>query len=194
MTYSSDLRERVIRFHKSQEHPKVSHTANIFQVSVSTVRRWVNGFVLQQRSSPKLCLVLPIVKEMVERKPFMTYHQMRQEMIVRYRVKVSIGTLFNALRQLKISRKKVVERKIYGSLERILEKREQFCRDFIPSVFNRALSIDETHFYSHSAPRYGYSKVGKRILRHCKNTNENYSCVMAMDSRRIVGWKIYKGG
>lgn len=124
------------------------------------MRRWTKGFVPKKRLSPRLSVVLPLVKKMIEEKPFLTYKLLQQHLLEHDQVKTSFGTLCTALKQSKVSRKKVVARKIYGSLDRILDKREQFRRDFDASRFNQVISVDETHFYSHSSPAYGYSHVG----------------------------------
>ena len=130
---------------------------------------------------------------MLNGKPCTTYQRLQARLRAEHGIQVSIGSIFNAMHELGISRKRVVTRKIYGTLARIEEERESFRRVFDTDVYRTAISIDETHFYSHPCPRYGYSRKGKRILRHSRNSGTNYSCLAAMDCHGLLGYAVQEG-
>jgi len=86
---------------------------------------------------------------------------------------LSIGTLHTLRVEVGVTRKRVVERKVCGSLERVEALRLEFRATTTRAQFNSAVAIDECHFrlqtaHGESAPRggfYGSGKFLKKIFR-----------------------------
>lgn len=191
--YSEDLRERVVAFYRASPSNTYAMTAATFQVSLSSVRRWVGGFVPSgQRTGPIESALGPLAT-LIEAEPCTTYQILQARLREAHGIKLSVGSIFNAMRELGISRKRVVSRKIYGTLARTEAKREVFRQAFDRRNFQTAVSIDETHFYAQPTPRYGYSHQGKRILKHVRNSGTNHSCVAAMDRNGLIGYTVHEG-
>jgi len=196
MTYSRDLRERVVRyFHVSASH-SVSLTAELFSVSPSTVRRWAAGFQPSaHRVRPKRDSAMSLVEALLGDDALLTYREIQARLLFEHALSISLGTLHTVLRSIRFSRKRVVARKIYGSLERIEAGREAFRAAFEEARFLDAISVDEVHFYSNADRTHGYSRCGRRILRHARAISKgNFSCVVAMDRNGILDLELVRDG
>ena len=67
--YSDDLRERVVEYARSPHAPSIALTASIFQISVTTVRRWLAGFKPKGTRTKKIDRVRACVLSISEEDP-----------------------------------------------------------------------------------------------------------------------------
>lgn len=193
--YSDDLRERVVAFCRSvAPGVAVSEVARIFQISTSTVRRWLAGFVPKKTRAKKIDGARECVAAIYEAQPFATYKEVQTLILARTGLRISVGSIFTLRKELGITRKRVVERKICGSLEQVEAKRAAFRTAIDAPVFNAAVSIDECHFKLHAAPRYGYARKGVRLLRQIAGaSNKSYSLLMAMAREGVLRYELHEG-
>jgi transposase len=153
MTYPVELRERVIRFYQQSSKHTYEVTASIFNVGVCTVRRWVNGFIPTGQRTRKTDVLKPVVAEVVQHDAFVTYARIQEAVLERTQKHLSFGSICSILKALKVTRKRVTSRTVYGSVERIEEKKRSFRLMVPPAELATAISIDETYFHHSDLPR-----------------------------------------
>jgi len=195
MTYSADLRDRVVSYYRSSPLHTFSHVAQVFGVSASTVQRWVKGFVPVGHRVRKIERAKDCVASILREDPYATYLQMQALVLERLGLSLSFGSIHTVLKELGIRRKRVVERKIWGNLERVEALRQAFRASITSETFADSVSIDECHFTLNCAPRYGYAPKGQRLLHEiAPMSNVTYSLVMAISRREgVLHYELHRG-
>lgn len=192
--YSEDLRDRVLAYLRSSARPSIAQVAEIFQVSVSTIRRWNSGVVPTGKRKKKIDLVREHVRAIYEEEPFATYQRVQALLLERTSIKLSVGSIFTLRKELGITRKRVVARKICSSQAHVDRQRETFRATTSESDFRDAISLDECHFKMYATPLYGYAPKGQRVLREVSEVrHESYSLLLAIDRSGVVQYEFYHG-
>lgn len=194
--YSDDLRERVVTFCRSvAAGVAVSEVAAFFK---SQRQRYAVGWLASCRRKKrrrKIDGARDCVAAIYAAQPFATHKEVQALILSRTGLHISVGSIFTLRKELGITRKRVVERKICSRLEQVEAKRAAAFRANIEAlVFKAAVSVDECHFKLHAAPRYGYARKGVRLLRQIASaSNKIYSLLMAMAREGVLRYEIHQG-
>ena len=192
--YSEDLRVRVLAHYFSKSSQTYAGTAKFFQVSASIVRIWALGHVPTGKRRSKVAEALPFVAALLERRPFATYDDIQQEVLVELGMRLSHGSIATIMKKAGVSRKRVAVRKVCSSLAVVQAKRAAFRAEVTEELFQTAISVDECHFKMVAAPSYGYSRKGERLLVQCEaRGNTSYSCLMAIGREGVLAARLCKG-
>ena len=171
--YSEDLRVRVLAHYFSNTQTYAG-TAKFFQVSASIVRLWALGHVPTGKRRSKVVEALPFVAALLERRPFATYDDIQQEVLAELGMRLSHGSIATIMKKAGVSRKRVAVRKVCSSPAVVQAKR---------AAFKMA-----------TAPSYGYSRKGERLLVQCEaRGNTSYSCLMAIGREGVLAARLCKG-
>ena len=156
--------------------------SQIFQVSTTTIRRWLAGHQPTGKRRKKIEAAKECVAKIDAREAFASYARVQALVKEEIGLHLSFGSLFTLRKALGITRKRVMERKIYGSLERVESQRLAFREKMEECDLMNAIAVDECHFTMSVAPKDGYAPKGDRLLRQLPDgKNESYSllCVAA---------------
>ncbi len=187
MTFSSDLKERVIKYHASH-NASYRSIENIFNVGKSTVHRWIHQINHQIKRITMECD--DKIEQFMQSNPLTILKVVKKHLNDEYNLNVSISSIWRRLRKLKISRKKVSKRKVLpGNTE--AKKKELIDR---VRNHNRPINcLDETGFEVISNPRYGYSKKGTRCYFDDKTKRrlKRIHAVFMISKECIVNYELY---
>lgn len=167
-SYSLDLRARIL---SSLLCHSIRKTARIFGVSPNTVLLLKKQFIEtgslepreRKRNTPHLItpegeLYLQLLLcENVD----LTLEELRDRYEDAYGVRVSIGTLFNTLKKLNITRKKKTFSDPKKNTEDVKRKKENYDRQLEKIPLEKRLYLDETGSCLNMSSAYGRSKQGQ---------------------------------
>jgi transposase len=170
----------------------IRKVAKIYNVSKSSVARWLkneNVHIRQQRKTKEL---MPSIQLFIEKhildNPFTTLENLKYSFQKEFKTKRSTSSLFRDLKKQNISRKASTKK---GIVKDCVMNSYDF--ENLHSTLSNidCLSIDESSFNIYDNPRYGYSKKGKRIVRRIQYQGKRtISLLMAISKNEVVGFKI----
>jgi transposase len=167
--YSDDLRKRIFSYALTHT---ISETARIFQVSKNTVNLLRKLFIeegnLNPRNTPheyphlitpegEMYLSLLIIKE-----NDITLEELRDRYEQAYGVRVSIGTMYNTLEKLNITRKKKTFSDPKKNSDSAKVDKEIYDAQLDEIDSDKRFYLDETGSCLNMSPLYGRSREGER--------------------------------
>ncbi|QIG52629.1 IS630 family transposase [Nordella sp. HKS 07] len=171
--YSQDLRDRVLAAVDGGLKPGA--VAELFHVDVS----YVYKILIRRRTSgmttalpwaggpqPKLKGHHEVLRQHVSENCDATLAEIRTFLLAEHGIEVSVGCLWNALKQLKLPPQKKTQRATEQEREDIAEARRAWHEAQSDLNAARLVFIDETGAQTNMARRYGRAPRGQRLL--CK--------------------------
>lgn len=198
MTYCIDLRKRVInsilRFKFS-----IQLVSKIFNVNRSTIYRWINlhkNNNLYIKTSRKLKInqsIKEYIKNYVIKRTNFSYIRLIKIIQKKYNTSIAKSTIYNILKELNITKKKIYIKPFYSSIKKHNEKLRVF-KDKIKKIdSNKIISIDETSVDTHIDHNYGWSIKGKKIVRKKTKQKIRYTIICGITNKKIIHYNIIKG-
>lgn len=195
--YSNVFKNRVIIYYNITKDKEIY---KIFGINRSTLFDWIkknkNGTLyVNNRKKTYNTKLTPVIKCCIRN------HAIKNETIKRkslirhikktYNTKISEGTIYNCLRKMNISRKKIRKREIL----RTPTKKEIniFQKKIKKTKMDDIISIDETSIDTHLSNDYGWSKKGKRIIKKYKKLRKRFTLILAVSNKKIIHSLLIKG-
>jgi len=111
----------------------------------------------------------------------------------KFNVQASRSGIYNILKLLKITRKKILKKTILYDKKTMNTKIKEFKKSVKNIQRSKIISVDETSFDTHITPNYGWSEVGKKITKIQKYTYKRFTIICAVSNKNVVHYKIIKG-
>ena len=193
MTFSDDLKNKVIECYNSHKY-KIKQILEVFQISNGTLFNWINGKLgnLRKRVSKITQPIKDFINKYIIRCICFNYHTLIKKIKLFFNLSICKSTLFNILKEMKITRKKINLRFVSKS---VLHKFKTLRKDLIKKINNTngdIISIDESSIDTHISNNYGWSKTGRRIKRIKTNNRIRYTLICAISRNKIEHYKIIK--
>jgi transposase len=109
-----------------------------------------------------------------------------------FNVSVSKSTLFNTLKEMKITKKKVYLRFVSKSVLHNFKTLRKNLIKKINDTNRNIISVDESSIDTHISSNYGWSKTGRKIKRIKTNTRIRYTLICAISKNKVEHYKIIK--
>lgn len=168
--------------------------SSIFHISKSTIHRWIHyipNIHIKKKKTNKFESVRSIIIDSIKSFPEITLRELKTTISNKLHINVSISTIFNYLKQMKYSRKKVIHR-YYSNFSDLQQKCSTFKNTVKDISNNDIICLDETFFVSNITANYGRSFKGSRIYKFSKINPKKYCLLMAISNKAVVGYKIYQ--
>ena len=168
--YSYDLRIRLYNY--SLTH-SIRETARIFRVSPNTVYLLKQLFIETGSLNPRECqfehphLITAegeiYLQLLISEEPDLTLETLRNRYEETYGIRVSIGTLYNTLERLNLTRKKKTFSDPKKSTAEGKAKKETYDKELEAIEPEKRFYLDETGSCLNMTPLYGRSRQGQRV-------------------------------
>jgi transposase len=123
--YSNDLINKVTLYY-TNNFTTYKETSKIFNISISSIRRWLNGIVPLGIRKKKIDEHKNIVNIIIEENPLVTHYEIKNKL----NNKISIGSINTIIKQLKFSYKKVTHKVFYKDIKIKKEKQLTFIKNY----------------------------------------------------------------
>lgn len=176
---------------KAEAH--YSHTGSIrkvallMKVSKTTIHRWItnDGTAKAISETPRTRKsrtrdAAPLVQHMVDRDPFLTCKMLQTKLMAEHGVTLSVSSAHRALKVAKITFKVTSRSKRHY----IHDVTHPFFSD--PSVYEGAISVDESSYKNNDMPLRGWAKKGVRVPRPPPGHRKTISLLLAISADGIV--------
>lgn len=197
--YSLDTRKIAISCYlKVKSYRK---TETLLGISKSTLQNWVTKYMdnqtLNLSKRKRIGKVSDDVKTYifshVKNNPFTTIMELKKLVISKFSIKISSSTIFNILKSLNLSRKKITKKLYNKSIHEKNTKINEFKKTIKNIDKNQIISIDETYFYQEMYFNYGRCLKKDRLFTNHKTNQKKYSVIMATSNNKIIHFKIFEG-
>ena len=183
-------------------------TCDIFNCNYRSLHRWVNRFkingnIKRHKTVKEKYKITPEIEkfiiDIVKKQTTITLWELSKLVDEKYNIKLSDGSIYNILKQHKITRKRL--RTKYYPEKKIGQEKNDLNKFYIElSKYNykRTISIDETAIYLNMTLSYGRSRSGTRVVKKTHTYPfKKYNLLFAISYNKIIGWILYeelKGG
>jgi len=128
-----------------------------------------------------------------------TLKEMRNRLVENFEFqnnKVSVSTIYRALKKEKKVYKKIIWKKPKDNEPRTKNLRKIIAMDLLKIFMNdfSPVYIDESSFNLNLRPCFGWGTSGKKLFSKRPAKSTNYSLLAAMDITGIIGWMLFRGG
>ena len=165
--YSNDLRQRIFNYSLNNS---IRKTAKVFNVSITMVMGLKKlfeetGSLTPRESKRKASRLISdegelYLQALLLKEPDLTLEEIIDNYEEVYNIRVSIGTMFNTLKKLKITRKK----KTFSDPKKNTKQNEELKKEYDAKLADippdKRFYLDETGTYLNLSPLYGRSKCG----------------------------------
>lgn len=185
--YSKDFVNRAVFVYK-QLYRSLRRTAEIFGVGKTSLHRWVRSAGISTRSrkprKSKIDKVIHAVQGLLEQNQFARQKDIVQAVRKQTGIAISCSTSARCIRQAGFTRKRTHYRHVSKPLS------ISDVDDYLGQIERpgEKISIDEACLRVQSAPIYGYSRKGTRLVKvtRGKRKTEKLTLVMAISNTRGV--------
>ena len=199
--YSHDLRIRIYNYSLTRS---IRKTADIFSVSPNTVYLLKQLFIetgsLEPREYPSEYphLITPegesYLQSLLSKEVDLTLEELRNRYAGVYGVLVSIGTMYNTLERLNITRKKKTFSDPKKSSPEVKIKKEKYDEQLEIIEPEKRFYLDETGSCLNMMPVYGRSEQGKRVYdKRPTNPGTRINTVAVLSEEGIKAQYNYTG-
>lgn len=178
-------------FRNKHNNYSIRYIATIFNISKSTVGRWIKNNYKSKKSKKKIDFTLQIIKNILIDYPFITLRNIQSILLNKYKYKSSLSEISRKIRLLGFSYKKV-SKKFYGkNIKDLLLIQKKFKKTLSRIPNKNIICIDESCFMSNDSKRYGWSLIGSRLYNFSKSNPTKYNLLMAITQNGILDYEIY---
>lgn len=182
MTYSLDLKNAVLQFHKKNTSTSYRTIASIFGISHTTAYYWIHPLPQAPSSNLIDCEVIrDYIKNKLLENPFVTLRKLKCQIRENLDYNVSISFIQSVIKLLGFSYKRTRFKKYYKDVEETNKRRKEFQETFSAKLYKKCIVIDETYINSSSIPLYGYSFRGVPLYRDMKLPSEKLSIICGIE-------------
>jgi transposase len=206
--HTEDYKLTAVKYYLSHKNKDLKEVCKIFDCKFQSLSRWVKKYQSTKslKRKPKIKKSYKIteeirkfVKSVVYKHPTITLWEISKEVNDKFKVKLYDTSIYNILKELKITRKKVRTRYFPETFK---GEEKQSLDDFYNRLkridYKKIISLDESSIYLNMTLSYGRNKSGLRLY---KKTNKypfkRYNLLCAIRYNKVVGWTLYeelKGG
>lgn len=197
MTYSIDLKSRLIDYYKNSGKP-LRNIASMFNISKSSLHRWVNNINYKSQkiktNYKTRTLILHFLKRSFDHNPYQTLNVLVIKIFKKYNLILTKATVSNYMKIIGYSKKKITKRLYNGKLKDHLLNRRNIKKQFQKINKDDIICIDESGIHRELYTKYGWCHKSKFLVSHIsrKDIPVNHSLIMAISNKKILKYKLYK--
>jgi len=195
------FKRKVVEFYKKTKLCTID-VLKVFGISNGSLFNWIilydnNKLTSKKHYIKKYSKITPNIKCYI-RKYVLKKINFNFKLLIKYikrhfNIVISKSSIYNILKQFNISSKKIRIKKIYGKKD-ILNNKIQRFKKIIKSINkDRIISIDEVSFDTTNIYDKGWSLKGTRIYKNVNANRTRYSCICAINNKKIIKHKTVKG-
>jgi transposase len=187
MTIHHGLKIKALRCIKDKKANRIT-TSNIFEISRKSLYNWSKGKYLDKNKRQKVKITPEIkcyIRAYVIKRYNFDYKLLIKAIRKKYHVCVSKSSVYNILKQMKITRKKVYKRTILAKKSVMRRKLKEFKRAIKNISFDDIISVDETSIDTHIVPSMGWAEQGTKIEVTKSNKRVRYTVTCAISYGNI---------
>lgn len=193
--YSLEVRYKAV-VHYKYFLKSVRKIAKIYNVSKSTVQRWIHQDLSGQKTKKNRPRKKPLVKSIQEcvdkelsSNPFLSMHSLSKILQANYGLSRTTRTVGRYVKQLGWTLKKAFRT---VNCKHDSQSIKTFCDSFLGVTDDDIVCIDEAGFYVGETRRSGYAKRGKRlkVLASPSLRCKKFTLIMAISKVGIKSYKI----
>lgn len=204
MVYSLKLKLSVIKSIDIIDNKKI---INIFGISKQSIYNWkTNKNNIKGKYKNRLSKYTPEIKIFIRHYVVSKINFSMEKLIKKinktFHICSSKTSIYNILKNLHITRKKIRKKTVLKNIKFIKQQVKQFKENIKNIPIDKIISIDESatklhgeaiSYDTHFTPNYGWSKIGKHIVKIQKSTYKRYTIICAISNFKIIYYKIIKG-
>lgn len=204
---SEDFKISAVKYYLKIKNQR--ETCRIFGCKRRSLMRWVEKFkkkneIKRKNRKPVSYKVtkehIKFIKESIDKRKTITMGQLKEKIQRKFGIVLSRSHIRNVVRDnnitLKQSRKRHEPNTRYRREINIKNELKNFYKEISKHNLNDIICIDETSINSYEIRKHCYNKLGKRCV--IKTTDQEvfkkYTCIMAINSKGCIGWKLYEKG
>ena len=207
MTYSTDLKTRVIDFYNTfkgvlfnNSKVTVRSISKLYKITKSTIHRWITippqiRIKEENINYHKNINILNFLKRSLDHNPFQNLNMLNIKVFKKFDILLSTTTIGNYIKIIKYSKKKLT-RRLYGtkSVKEHIAIRKLKLKEIKKLNKKDIISIDECSINRETHAKYGYCKKTKRLIRYVKRNNllVNHSLIMAINQNKVMQYELLK--
>lgn len=190
----------VIEYYKCGEN--MHHILHNFTASESSIRRWIklykNNKLVEERQIQRSVKITVEIKQFISQYVLINRIFNRYELIKevknKYLIKISKTTIYNILKEMKITKRKNRVRFISVKHKDILSQEINKLKTKIDEIDqNNIISIDETSIDTHIVPISIWGERGTRtVYKRFVNARKRFTVLLATNNKKIICYKIVK--
>ena len=133
--------------------------------------------------------IINFIKKSLSIQPFQTLYKLQGKIKKKFNTDLSIKIISKYVKIARFSKKKITRRLYNNDLKKHKLNRSQFRKKIKTIPQEDIICLDETGVNRNTYSKYGYSKLGKRLVAYysVKNIPIKNSILMAIDNKKIVG-------
>jgi len=175
----------------------------LYKICKSTLFNWINLYKQNKLNNKKkykkrskfTLQIKRYIKKYVIRRINFKYKLLIKQIKLKFKKIISKSSIYNILKELKITKKKkkIRKKRIYGDRNKLKEKIIKFKNKVKDIDKNNIISIDEVGFNTTICSDYGWGPIGKRIYIEINSSWIRYTVICAVSNKKIITTKIIKG-
>lgn len=178
--------------------PSIRKVASIYNVSKSTVQRWVRsetaGGARKRRTSKQIAEHIRMqIKEVLDANPFVTQREIAEYLGRSCGIRMSQSSASRWIQRIGYSRKKAFR---VVDVSHDPQKICHFASEYQASrSHSRVICVDETCFYVGDRRKHGYSPRGQRLHQRASRTlrRSKLTLIMAIAETGVVHYEVLEG-
>jgi len=194
--YGLFLKTLILKHYYNNSFNGVDNLLSVFQISRSTLYRWINGKVTQIKPR-KVKITSSIQQHIIEstlKTQSMNRFQLMNNIKQKFSCDISKSSVYRVLKQNKITWKRSKKRLIYRNPVDFNNKVKQFKLAIKKIPVNQIVSIDETSIDNYRIANYGWNISGKEVIRKkFMKKRVRYTLICGMSNNGIIHSKIVPG-
>jgi len=179
----------------------VKDITNIFNISNGSLYNWINqdksNTLANKKKYNKISKYSPAIKcyirAYVLRVKVFNYKKLIILIKKKYTIVASKTAIYDILKKMNITRKKIKPHRVYGDLKVLKQKRKDFETIFKTIDVNKIISIDETSIDTTLISKYGWALKGKLVEANVNSSIKRCSLICAINNKKIIHYEIIKG-
>jgi transposase len=194
MVHSLKLKLSVLR---STNIIKNKQIIQVFNISKQSIYNWKanknNTGTYKTRDSKYTPEIRIFIRQYVISKINFSMNTLISKIQKKFKIYSSKSSIYNILKTLHITNKKIRKKTILKNTKFIKQQILHFKKNIKNIPKNKIISIDESSYDTHLSPNYGWSKVGKPIIKIQSNKYKRYTIICAISNQKIIYYTIIKG-
>ena len=197
--YPLIFRLTVISYYNLKKSP-IKELLIIFNISKSSLYNWLKDYRLGKLSEKKRYkkrskftseIKIYIKKYVLSRKIF-NYKRLINLIKKKFNTNISKSSLYNVLKNLEITYKRVKRKMIYGAKNKLMERKKEFQKTIKKVNFSDIIYIDETSIDTRMMPIYGWSNKGNKLTHEVNANKKRYTIICAINNKKVIYYEIVK--
>jgi len=199
--YPLIYKQKVVEFYKKRNNKTIKEITNIFGVSNGSLYGWIKkdkyDILDNKKKYTKVSKYTPQIKcyirTYVLRVKVFNYKKLIELIKKNFQIVASKTAIYDILKIMKITRKKLKPKKVYGDANILKQKRKDFEEVLKTIDVNKIISIDETSIDTTLIPKYGWSIKGKKVEADVNSAIKRCTLICALSNTKVIHYEIIKG-